>query len=354
MRARILGTGSAVPDRVVSNAELCGRIDTTDEWIIERTGIRERRWIADGSGIGSSDLGAQAAHKALDDAGVRPEEITLIIAATLSPDHDFPGNGVLIARKLGLKAPAIGEASRASRGACREAVPSGMPATIDVRQQCNGFLVGLSMADAYIRAGVHKHVLVVASEVQSTGLDVSNRGRDMSVIFADGAGAAVVGVTSDERRAILSTHLHSDGAHAEDLWCEFPSSRSSPRLEPAILAEGRHYPRMNGRVVFKHAVQRMQEAVREALDANGLGVGDLDLLVPHQANLRIIQKVRDALGIPVEKCAINVDRYGNTTAASIPLALDEERRAGRAKAGDLICLVAFGAGFAWGASLLRL
>jgi len=329
--SRILGTGSAVPDRVVTNADLSQWIDTSAEWILERTGIRERRWVAEGSGMGSAALGAQAARRALADAGVAASEITLVVFATLSPDHDFPGNGVLLQRELGLRAPA----------------------TLDIRQQCNGFLYGLSLADAYIRAGVHRHVLVVAAEVQSTGLDLSDRGRDMTVIFADGAGAAVVGPTDGESR-ILSTHLHVDGEHAEDLWCEFPSSRSSPRLTQAVLAEGRHYPRMTGRVVFKHAVSRMDEAVREACAANGVEVADLDLLVPHQANLRIIESVRHALALPTEKVVVNIDRYGNTTGASIPLALDESRREGRIKTGDLVCLAAFGSGFTWGASLIRL
>ena len=330
-RARILGTGSYVPERVVTNADLCKLIDTSEEWIVARTGIRERRWIPEGSGIGSAALGAEAARRAMADAGVAPEQITLVVFATLSPDHDFPGNGVLLQRALGL--------------------PS--PATLDIRQQCNGFLYGLSIADAFIRAGTHDHVLVVAAEVQSTGLDISNRGRDMTVIFADGAGAAVIGPSDDEHR-ILSTHLHVDGEHAEDLWCEFPSSRESPRLTPAALTEGRHYPRMNGKIVFKHAVSRMQEAVNEALAANQVTLADVDLLVPHQANLRIIENVREALELPAEKLVTNIERYGNTTGASIPLALDECRREGRAKSGDLLCLVAFGSGFTWGSALLRL
>lgn len=331
-RARIWGTGSCVPERVVANAELCRWIDTSEEWIAERTGIRERRWVEPGSGIGSAELGILAARRALDDAQVPAEKISLVIFATLSPNHDFPGNGVLVQRALGIKAPA----------------------TLDLRQQCNGFLYGLSVADAYIRAGLHDYVLVVAGEVQSTGLDISDRGRDMTVIFADGAGAAVVGPAEDEKRLILSTHFHVDGEHAADLWCEFPSSRESPRISADTLASGRHYPRMNGRVVFKHAVSRMQEAVREALTANGATVGELDLLVPHQANLRIIENVREALGVPREKVAVNIQKYGNTTGASIPLALDESRREGRVQPGGLVCLVAFGSGFTWGSALLRM
>ncbi len=328
--ARIFGTGSFAPERVVTNADLQQWIDTSDEWIVERTGIRERRWVAEGSGVGSSDLGVEAARRALADAAVDGSDIDLVIFATLSPDHDFPGNGPILQRKLGLKA-----------------------ATLDVRQQCTGFLYGLSIAEAYVRAGLYQRVLVVASEVQSTGLDLSNRGRDMSVIFGDGAGAAVVGPASDEQHRILSTHLYTDGEHAEDLWCEFPSSKVSPRLTPEVMAEGRHYPRMNGRVVFKHAAQRISEAIESELERNGLGVGDLALLVPHQANLRILEKIREVLGLGEDKVMVNLDRYGNTTAASIPLALDEARRTGRVKAGELVCLAAFGAGFAWGATLLR-
>jgi len=331
-RARILGTGSFVPDRIVTNAELCQSMDTSEEWIFERTGIRERRWISPGSGQGSADLGARAAELALADAGVRADQISLVIFATLSPDHDFPGNGVLLQRRL--KIPA--------------------PMTLDIRQQCNGFIAGLSIADAFIRTGAHQYVLVVASEVQSTGLDLSDRGRDMSVIFADGAGAAVIGPSDDPARGILSTHIHVDGDHSQDLWCEFPSSKQSPRLTEDAVQNGRHYPRMQGRVVFKHAIQRMPEAVHEALHANKLHLSDLDLLVPHQANLRIIQGVQSALELPVDKVAINIERYGNTTSASIPLALDEARRSGRVKERSLVCLVAFGSGFTWGSALLRL
>jgi 3-oxoacyl-[acyl-carrier-protein] synthase-3 len=330
VRARILGTGHFVPERVVGNDELTQWIDTSDEWIRERTGIRERRWVNAGSGVGSSELGIEAGRRALADAGVAPSEIDLAIFATLSPDHDFPGNGPLLQRALGLRA-----------------------ATLDIRQQCTGFLYGLSIADAYVRAGVHQRVLIVAAEVQSTGLDLSNRGRDMAVIFADGAGAAVVG-PGDDAHQILATRIHTDGEHAEDLWCEFPSSRSWPRLTPEVMAEGRHYPRMNGRVVFRHAAQRMPEVVDEVLRVAGVGVDDLAMVVPHQANLRILEHVQKTLGIPDEKMMLNVDQYGNTTGASIPIALDECRRAGRVKSGDLVCLVAFGAGFAWGATLLRL
>jgi 3-oxoacyl-[acyl-carrier-protein] synthase-3 len=328
--ARILGTGSFTPERIVTNAELAPLVDSSDEWIVERTGIRERRWVEAGSGVGSAVLGTEAARRALADAGVAASEISLVIFATLSPDYDFPGNGVLVARELGLDAPA----------------------TLDVRQQCNGFLYGMATADAFIRAGVHERVLVVAAEVQSTGLDVSSRGRDMTVIFADGAGAAVVG--RSDKPGVLAARLHSDGKHAEDLWCEFPSSKHGPRLTAEAMAAGRHYPRMQGRMVFRHAVQRMPEVVREVCAAANVALSEIDFVVPHQANLRIIENVRETLGLPTEKVIVNVDRFGNTTAASIPLALDQARKAGRVPDGALVCLTAFGAGFGWGAVLVRI
>ena len=329
-RAGILGTGSFVPDRVITNQDLTQWMDTSDEWIRERTGIRERRWVQPGSGIGSSDLGAEAAKRALAESGVDGKDIDLVVFATISPDHDFPGNGPILQQKLGLHAP-----------------------TLDVRQQCTGFLYGVSIADAYIRSGQARHILVVAGEVQSTGLDLSNRGRDMSVLFADGGGAAVIGPAQGDRM-ILSTRLYTDGEHVEDLWCEYPSSKEHPRLSPEAVAEGRHLPRMNGRIVFKHAAQRVSDAVQVELEKNGLTVDDLALMVPHQANLRILEKIADSVKLPREKMMVNLDRYGNTTAASIPLALDEAKKQGRVKAGDLICLAAFGAGFAWGASILRI
>jgi 3-oxoacyl-[acyl-carrier-protein] synthase-3 len=330
-RAGLLGTGSFVPDRVVTNHDLTQWMDTSDEWIVERTGIRERRWVQPGSGVGSSDLGAEAAKRALANSGVDSSDIDLVVFATISPDHDFPGNGPILQRKLGLRAP-----------------------TLDVRQQCTGFLYGVSIADAYIRAGQARHVLVVAGEVQSTGLDLSNRGRDMSVLFADGGGAAVIGPAGDHGGMILSTRLYTDGEHVEDLWCEFPSSKEHPRMSAEAIAEGRHLPRMNGRIVFKHAAQRVADAVAAELARNGVTVDDLALMVPHQANVRILEKIGESLKLPREKMMVNLDRYGNTTAASIPLALDEARREGRIGKGDLVCLAAFGAGFAWGASLLRL
>ena len=330
-RSRILGIGSYVPPRVVTNADLTKWMETSDEWIVERTGIRERHWVEEGSGIGSSDLGVEAAKKALEAAELTPDKIQMVVFATLSPDHDFPGTGVFLQRKLGLKP---------------------MP-VLDIRQQCTGFIYGLSIADQFVKSGMVDNVLVVGAEVHSTGLDISTRGRDVAVLFGDGAGAAVVGVSDDDKRGILSTHLYADGTTAEDLWVEFPSSKAHPRLSPKILEEGRHYPKMEGRRVFKNAVTRMPEVVGEALKANGYGLQDLSLLVPHQANLRINEFVQKSLGLPDDKVINNIQKYGNTTAATIPICLDEAIKGGRLKRDDLVCLVAFGAGFTWGSALIR-
>lgn len=328
-RTVFLGTGFSVPERVVTNHDLTELMDTSDAWIVERTGIRERRWVREGTS--SADLSREASLMALKAAGMEPSEIDAIVLATGTPDHFMPGTGVFLQRELGLP---------------------GVPA-LDVRAQCSGFVYGLSVADAWIRSGQYGTILLVGVEIQSTGLDVSTRGRDMAVLFGDGAGAAVLQATEEEGRGVLSTHIHADGRFAEILWAEFSSSKHHPRIDPAVMAEGRHYPTMQGRDVFKHAVTRMPEAVAEALEANGLGAADLDLLIPHQANLRISQMVQRRLGLPDEKVVNNIDRYGNTTAATIPIALAEAVRNDRLAPGDLLCLVAFGSGFTWGSALIR-
>ncbi len=326
--ARIFGTGRALPPRVVKNEELTRLMDTSDEWIVQRTGIRERRYVD--PGVGSSHLGAEAARKAISNAGIAPGDVDLIVFATLSPDHVFPGNGVLVQERLGMR----------NVGA------------IDVRDQCTGFVYALSVAEAFVKGGFHEHVLVIGAEVQSTGLDYSTNGRDVAVIFGDGAGAVVVGPAEPDR-GILSSHLHSEGKYAKDLWVEGPSFIDHPWLTHDVIDAGRHFPKMNGRYVFTHAVRRFPEAVREALEANGLAVEDLSLLIPHQANLRITQAVGNALQLPEEKVYSNVERYGNTTAASIPIALDECIEQGRVRDGDIVCLASFGSGFTWGSALLR-
>ncbi|HEY7528142.1 MAG TPA: beta-ketoacyl-ACP synthase III [Candidatus Deferrimicrobiaceae bacterium] len=326
--ARILGTGRALPPRVVTNADLTKLMDTSDEWIVQRTGVRERRYVDPGTG--ASDLGAEAARAAVSRSGISLSDIDFLVFATLTPDYFFPGGGVFVQEKLGL--PTIG--------------------ALDVRTQCTGFLYGLSVAEAYVKGGFYDHVLVIGSEVQSTGLDMSTAGRDVSVIFGDGAGAVVVG-PAEEGKGILSSHLHAEGKYARELMCEAPSSLEHPRISHEMLDAGRHWPRMNGRYVFTHAVRRFPEAIREALSANGLTLADLSLVIPHQANLRITQAVAVALGVPGEKVYSNVERYGNTTAASIPIALDECVEQGRIREGDLVCLAAFGSGFTWGSTLIR-
>ncbi|NNF39652.1 MAG: ketoacyl-ACP synthase III [Gemmatimonadetes bacterium] len=328
-RSAIVGTGFHLPERVVTNDELAEQIDTSDAWIRERTGIEERRWVTPGT-TGAA-MARAASEMALTDAGVAAGDVDAIVLATLSPDHFFPGTGVFLQRELGIAT-----------------VPC-----LDIRAQCSGFVYGLSVADAWIRSGQYRTILLVGVEIQSTGLDLSDRGRDMAVLFGDGAGAAVIQATDEEDRGILSTHIHADGAHAETLWADASSSVRHPRLSVRDLEEGRHFPRMDGREVFRHAVTRMPEAVDEALAANGLTRADIDLLVPHQANLRISQMVQRRLELSDAQVVNNVQRYGNTTAATIPIALGEAVREGRLDRGDLLCLVAFGSGFTWGSALIR-
>jgi 3-oxoacyl-[acyl-carrier-protein] synthase-3 len=328
-RTAVAALGTYVPERVVSNYELTTMMETTDEWIQQRTGIRERRWAADG--VGASDLALEATKQALDKAGWQAADIEAIVYATLSPDHNFPGDACFLQAKLGIPG-------------C---------AALDVRNQCSGFIYGLSIADAWIRAGVYRRVLLVGSEIHSSGLDLTTRGRDVAVIFGDGAGAMLLEATDDVDRGVLSTHLHADGRHATDLWLEAPASKHHPRLSAQMMEEGRHYPKMDGAKVFKHAVVRMPEVVREALAHNGLEPEDLKVLIPHQANLRISEVVQKSLELRDDQVFNNIQRYGNTTAASIPLCLAEAVDALSIQAGDLVMLAAFGAGFTWASALIR-
>ena len=331
VNSRILGLGHFVPDHVVTNQDLTRLMDTSDEWIRQRTGIEQRHFITHDTG--PADLALPAAEEALRAAGVKAAELDLILLATLSPDIDFPASAALLQRRLGV---------------------SGMPA-MDVRNQCSGFLYMLATADAFIRSGGARYVLAVGAEVHSTGIDLTTHGREVAVIFGDGAGAAVLGPEPDPRRGILSTHLHSEGKYAEKLMVEVPNSRSRPRVTADMLSGpgSRLWPRMEGRYVFKHAVTRFPEVIQEALATNGCTVADIDLLIPHQANLRISQLVAMGLGLPEEKVFNNIQRYGNTTAASIPIALHEAQVAGRVRPGSLVCLAAFGAGFTWASALIR-
>jgi 3-oxoacyl-[acyl-carrier-protein] synthase-3 len=330
-RSSILGTGHYVPTRVVTNDDLSKLMTTSDEWIVQRTGIRERRFI-ENTGIGASDLALPACKMALEQAGLQAKDVDAIVFATLSPDHNFPGSGCFLGHKLGLP---------------------GVPA-LDVRNQCTGFLYGLSVADAWVRADVYRHVLVVGSEVHSTGLDFSDRGRDVAVLFGDGAGAAVVGRAQRADQGVRSLRLHADGSGARDLWLEAPASAYVPRLTPQMLEEGRHFPAMNGKQVFRWATEKMPEVVREVLTEAELGPEAIDLFVPHQANLRINQAVGQKLGIPESKTVHNIERYGNTTAATIPLGLSEAFREGRCKPGSNVLFAAFGSGYTWGAAVLTL
>jgi 3-oxoacyl-[acyl-carrier-protein] synthase III len=328
-RSRLLGIGMSVPARVVTNHELAKRMETSNEWIIERTGIEERRWVAEGET--GATLATAASKEAIERAGLTARDIDLIIYATLSPDFNFPGTGVFVQRALGLRD-----------------IPC-----LDIRQQCTGFIYGLSIADAYIRTGAFKHVLVIGSEVHSTGLDISTAGRDVTVLFGDGAGAVVVGRATDEEHMILSTHIHADGSEAEILWTEYPASARNPRISAAAMAERKHYPVMNGKRVFKHAVTRMPAAIMEGMVTNNLKLTDIDMMIPHQANLRINQMVGQMIGLPPEKMHNNIQKYGNTTAASIPICMHEAIELGKIKPGNLVCLVAFGAGLTWGSAFLR-
>jgi len=327
-RSRITGLGTAVPPRVVTNHDLEALMETSDAWIVERTGIRERHFVE--PGVGSSHLGTEAARRALADAGRAPDDVDFIVFATTTPDWMFPGNGVLVQQQLGI----------------------GTVGALDVRNACSGFLYGLSVADAFVRIGRYRCVLVIGAEVQSTGLDLTTRGRDMAVLFGDGAGAAVV-EPCEPPRGILSWSLHAEGALARELWCEVPTSLEAGRISAAMLEEGRQYPRMNGRQVFKHATTRFPEVIHEVLADAGHSLDEVALVVPHQANRRIGDAVAERLGLPPEKVFQNIERYGNTTAASIPLALTEARDAGRIGDGDLVVLAAFGAGFAWAGCALR-
>jgi len=328
-RTAFAAVGTSVPERVVTNAELTRYMDTSDDWITQRTGIRERRWVE--PGVGSAELAFRASSRALEEAGWKAADLDAIVFASLSPDHMFPGDGCFLNAKLG--------------------VP-GVPA-LDIRNQCSGFLYGLSVADAWIRSGTYRRVLLVGAEVHSTGLDVSTRGRDVAVIFGDGAAAALLEATDDPGRGVLGVTLHADGRHATDLWTDAPGSLYHPRVTREMIESGAIYPHMEGNKVFKHAVVRMPEAVRELLERVGLSTSEIKVLVSHQANLRISEATQKSLGLRDDQVFNNIQRYGNTTAASIPLALAEAVPARGVRRGDLVALCAFGAGFTWGAALVR-
>ena len=329
-RSTILGTGFCVPDRVVTNDDLAALMDTSDQWIRERTGIEERRWVREGQT--SVDLALPAAKQALEAAGLTATDIDAIVFATSTPDHFCPGNGVYLQRALGA---------------------GNLPA-LDIRTQCSGFVYGLSVADAWIRAGQYERILLVGEEIQSTGMDLSTAGRHTAVIFADGAGAAVLGPSdAGEERGILGFDLHTDGDFAEKLWVDAPGSMYHPRISTAQLEQGHQWLQMDGRDVFRHAVTRMPESATAVLTKAGYTWDDVNLLIPHQANLRISEAVQKSLKLRDDQVYNNIMRYGNTTSATIPIALDECVRSGRLKRGDLLVLTAFGSGFMWGSCIIR-
>ena len=329
----IKGIGYYVPENIVKNKDLEKIMDTSDEWIQERTGIRERRWVLEDSDESTSSMGTEAAKKAIKNANISPDEIDFIIFATLSPDYFFPGSGVLIQRNLGIKE--VG--------------------ALDIRNQCSGFIYALSIADQYIKSGMYKNILIVGSELHSGGLEKSTRGRNVSVIFGDGAGAVIIQASDDSGKGIMSTHLHSEGKHAEELVVISPATKKwIDKLVEDPSEDGSSYaPYMNGNFVFKNAVLRFMEVINEALITNNLTKEDINLLIPHQANLRINQFVQKQLSLPDEKVYNNIMKYGNTTAASIPIALAEAIEKGKLNDGDILCLAAFGAGFTWGSALIR-
>ncbi len=332
-RTVIRGTGRYLPPRIVSNADMTQWMETSDDWIRQRTGIEQRHWVPEEGGVGSSDLGLEAAKVALQRADWTPADIDLIIFATLSPDIFFPGSGCLMQHKLGLNStPAL-----------------------DIRQQCTGFLYGMTTADAYIRSGLANRILLVGAEVHSTGLNISTEGRDVAVIFGDGAGAVCLeGIETDEPAGILATALHADGKFAPSLMVEVASSRLNPRISHELIDEGRHWPQMDGKTIFKLAVQKLPEVVHEALEKADLALADIDLFIPHQANLRINQFFQQSLKLPEEKVFNNIQRYGNTTAASIPIALDEALEMKRIGSGSTVLFLGLGAGLTWGAVIARL
>jgi 3-oxoacyl-[acyl-carrier-protein] synthase-3 len=332
--SKIIGLGHYVPDNIVTNADLSIMMDTNDEWIQERTGIEQRRWVKPNSDDTTATMGVKAAKIAIERAGIDKDDIDFIVFATLSPDMYFPGPGVQVQHALDIKT--VG--------------------AIDVRNQCSGFVYGISVADQFIKTGMYKTVLVIGSELHSRGLDKTTRGRGVSVIFGDGAGAAILTREEDTSKGILSTHLHSQGEHAEELVVKAPGMGT--RWVTDILADDdpndeSYFPYMNGQFVFKNAVVRFSEVIMEGLMKNNLQKEDIDMLIPHQANLRIAQFIQKKFGLSDDQVFNNIQKYGNTTAASIPIALTEAWEQGKIKEGDTVVLAAFGSGFTWGSVIIK-
>jgi 3-oxoacyl-[acyl-carrier-protein] synthase-3 len=327
----ILGTGSYLPPRVVTNFDVMQMMDTTDEFIVTRTGVRRRRHAE--PEFAASDLAVLACRDAVADAGLTMDQIDMVVMNTITPDHADPGCACFLQAKLGLP---------------------GIP-VFDIKQQCAGLLYGLSLADHFVRAGTYRHVLVACSEVLSTRIDGSNDGRNIAILFGDGAGAVVVGPSPDGRRGILSTEIHADGRYAKCLYTAAPGSALSRKehVTKEDVEQGRVHFRMDGKAVFQNGVDRMSEAIQQCLAANRLTLDDIQALIPHQANLRMLEAIVQRVGIPLEKVYVNVEDYGNIASASLPIALHEARKSGRLQPGGLALLVAFGSGFVWGSALLR-
>jgi 3-oxoacyl-[acyl-carrier-protein] synthase-3 len=327
---KISGTGMHVPPKVVTNHDLAKLMDTTDEWIQQRSGIKERRYVEDG--VTPTDIAFEAAQAALDKAGLKGSDIDLLVVATLSPEHFFPGNSSFLQDRLGM----------------------GTAPALDVRCQCTGFLYALNVGQLFVASGQYNKVMVVGVEIHSRGVELATRGRDVAVLFGDGAGAVILEPAEKEDQGFLSIHLHAEGKYADKLWVEAPGMAHSPNMiSEAMLHEGKQFPYMDGRFVFKNAVTRMPEVIREGLSANNLTTDDVDFFLFHQANMRINEFVAGQLKVPAEKTYNNIQKYGNCSAASIPICLAECVDDGKIKRGDLVAMTGFGSGFTWGTALVR-
>ena len=328
INSHIIGMGYYVPKNIINNEYFTQFMETSDQWIQDRTGIKERRFVANNEG--PSDIAIPAVKMALENAKLTTDDIDFIIFSTSTPDYYIPGSGCLIQDKMGFNT--IG--------------------ALDIRCQCSGFIYALSVADQYIKAETYTNILIVTSEVQSTAMDLSDKGRDTAILFADGAAATIISKTKNNQ-GILSTHLHTQGKYAKELWVEAPSSKVKPRLTPKILEARKQFLHMNGKEVFKHAVNRFPEVIHEALNHNNLSIQDINLLIPHQANVRISKMVQKKLGLKDNQVVSNIHKYGNTTSASIPIALCETMIKKKLKKGDILILAAFGSGFSWGSAILK-
>ncbi|MBW8017977.1 MAG: ketoacyl-ACP synthase III [Planctomycetes bacterium] len=330
--SRIMGTGHYLPEKIVTNFDIMKMMETTDEFIVSRTGVRQRRY-ADPE-TSASDLAVHACRQAVADAGLEMDQIDLLILNTITPDHADPGTGFFLQAKLGLAPKPV----------------------LDIKQQCTGLIYGISIADHYVRAGTYKHVLVVCTEVLSKRIDGSNAGRNIAILLGDGAGAVVVGPSSDSKTGIISTILHADGSDAKALCTEAPGSALGKMccIDKEDIEAGKVHFRMDGKVVFQNGVGRMSEAVFESFEKNGIGFDDIDMLIPHQANLRMLEAIVEKIGAPQEKVFVNVEKYGNMASACLPVAFDQARKQGKVKDGDLVLLVAFGSGFVWASSLVQM